>query len=286
MKQLQRRIKFNFKFIRRRTIILILAVVGLALFAWQYFLPAPLVGDWQEHTAVMPTVTFKDNLATIDRVRNFRYLGAEEPSKIDYYQATYDLDKLVRIWYINEPFSESKNAAHTFLSFEFSDNKYLSISIEARKLKGQVYDILKGLLRTYPLMYIAADERDAILVRANVRNHDVYMYPIKTTPAKAQAVLRDMLVTMNDLAHHPKWYNTLTANCTSLIAYHVNRVTPRKVPAWSWQLLLTGHADELALEAGLLDTYLPIAQARAKYDISAKSRLVGDVSDYSQKIRE
>ncbi len=262
-------------------------ILVIAVFAfWQYFLPAPLSGNWQEHTAVMPTVEFNGNLATIYNVRNFRYSSGEEPSIANYYNETYDLDKVVKVWYINEPFSETKNAAHTFLSWEFSDGKFLSLTIEARKTKGQVYNIFKGLFRTYPLMYIAADERDAILVRANVREHDVYLYPVKTTPAKAQVMLRNMLVEMNDLATNPKWYNTLTANCTSLIAKHVNEVTPAKLPFWSWELLLTGHADELAMSAGLLDTDLPIEQAREKFNISKVSQEIGDVEDYSIRIRE
>lgn len=276
----------KFKKIKTRYILWSLIII-LAIFAvWQYFLPAPLNGDWQTHTAVMPTVEFDGNLATIYNVRNFRYNSGEEASVIDYYDQTYDLDKVVRVWYINEPFSETKNAAHTFLSWEFSDGKFLSITIEARKTKGQVYNIFKGLFRTYPLMYIAADERDAILVRANLRQHDVYLYPVKTTPAKARTMLKNMLVEMNDLSVNTRWYNTLTANCTSLIAKHVNEVTPAKLPFWSWELLLTGHADELAMRAGLLDTDLSIEQARDKFNITKISQELGDVDDYSVKIRE
>ncbi|MEI6378860.1 MAG: DUF4105 domain-containing protein [Candidatus Falkowbacteria bacterium] len=261
-------------------------LLAAAFVVWQYFLPAPLEGNWQPHTAVMPTVEIKGHLATVYNVRNFRYSGEEEASQIDYYNRTYDLDKLQKIWFVTEPFSQSRNAAHTFLSFEFSDGKYLAISIEARKVVGQTYGIFRGLFRVYPLMYIATDERDAILARANVRHHDVYLYPVKTTPDKARAILTDMLLTMNDLIVHPRWYNTITANCTSLIAGHVNRVTPGKLPFWSWRLLFTGHADELALKAGLLDTDLNIGQARLKYNISPFSREIGDVPDYSQKIRQ
>lgn len=274
----------RFRWFKYLYLFLLLNLLGFGL--WQYYLTAPMNGDWQPHIAIMPTAEIHDNLVEITNVRNFRYSAEEDASVVNYYNQSYDLDKLSRIWYINEPFTETKSAAHTFLSFEFSDGKYLTISIEARKLKGQDYDIVKGLFRTYPLMYIVADERDTIMVRANVRKNNVYLYPVKTTPAKARLVLIDMLETMNDLAIHPRWYNTLTANCTSLIAHHVNRVTPHKLPFWSWQLLLTGHADELALEAGLLDTDLDINSARDKYRITERSIEIGDVENYSQLIRE
>jgi hypothetical protein len=261
-----------------------LAVLLISLFLWQLFKSAPLAGNWQEHIKVMPTVDFKGDLATVHNVRNFRYSGQEEASVIDYYDRTYDLSQIKKVWFVSEPFSESKNAAHTFLSFEFNDGKFLSISIEARKVIGQEYNVVKGLFRVYPLMYIPTDERDAILVRANVRKHEVYLYPVQT--AKAREMLTDMLQTMNDLIAHPRWYNTITSNCTSLIAGHVNHLTNGRLPIWSWRLLFTGHADELALRSGLLDTNLDIVAARQKYNITARSQAIGDVPDYSRLIRQ
>jgi hypothetical protein len=54
----------------------------------------------------------------------------------------------------------------------------------------------------------------------------------------------------------------------------------------SWELLFTASADELAHESGLLDTDLSIEDARAKYQINAKSEALGDVPEYSRGIRE
>ncbi|MEI7749984.1 MAG: DUF4105 domain-containing protein [Candidatus Moraniibacteriota bacterium] len=259
----------------------------LAIFIlWEWLKPVPMNADWKPDVAVMSSAEIVGDTITVHNVRNFRYADEETPSVIDYYDQTYDLSKLTGMRFVAEPFSESKNAAHTFFSYEFSDGKYLTISVEARKRVGQDYDVFRGLLRTYPLIYVATDERDAVMVRANVRKHEVYLYPVKATPEKARAMLLDMLTTMNDLAIHPRWYNTLTANCTSLLAGHVNHVTPYRLPFWSWQFLFTGHADELALSSGLLATDLSIDDARAKYDITAVSRAIGDVENYSDLIRQ
>ena len=84
---------------------------------------------------------------------------------------------------------------------------------------------------------------------------------------------------------HPSWYNTILDSCTTAIVHHVNHISPGTVP-FSWKLIATGYADDLALDLGLLDTSLPIDQARAKYRINEKSERIGDSPEYSKYIRE
>ncbi|NTV41256.1 MAG: DUF4105 domain-containing protein [Candidatus Moranbacteria bacterium] len=220
-------------------------------------------------------------------MRNFRYFPNETDVHPAYYDRTYDLNKIKKIWYIAEPFDEGSIAAHTFVSFEFDDGNFLSISIEARKLKGQEYGVWKGLLHTFPLVYIAADERDTILSRANILKNKVYVYPVKLgKPENARSLLVDMLRRMNELTTtKPAWYNTVFANCTSLIAGHINKLDSGRISIFSWQLLFTASADELALKQGLLDTDLSIQEAREKFYINEISERVGDVPEYSNAIR-
>jgi len=267
----------------------LLFVIGLLIVAfiiWQTAKTVPNTGDWQTPLSKLSTAEFNGDKVTVRNVRNFRYKDGEEESDLipNYYDRTYDLSKLSQVWYVSEPFKEISAAAHTFLSFEFSNGDFLSISIEARKLKGQEYSLVLGALRTYPLMYIAADERDAILVRTNVRKDDVYVYPVRTE--KGRELFVDMLDEMNQLAKSPEWYNTITDNCTSRIASHVNRVTPGRITSLAWQSFVTGYADVFALEHGLLDTNLSIDEARKKYYVTSKSQSIGDVPDYSRKIRQ
>jgi hypothetical protein len=222
----------------------------------------------------------------VKNVRNYRYSPTEADMHPGYYDRSYNLNEIKQVWYISEPFANQTYAAHTFLSFEFYNGDFLAISIEARKVIGQDYSVWKGFLRTYPLMYVAADERDVVLLRANIRKDDVYVYPVKLSSDNARLLLTDMLQRMNTLQSKPAWYNTLTDNCTSAIVYHINRITPGRLPNLSWQLLLTGYADRYAIENGLLQTDLPYQQARNIYRITTKSQAIGDAVDYSQKIRQ
>ena len=263
------------------------ALILIVIF-WQATLRVPLTGDWQEQLAIIPTATFAGDTVTVQNVRNFRYDPTEDDMQPAYYDKTYDLSQVEKVWFISEPFNENKIAAHTFVSFEFTNGDFLSISIEARKTKDQHYSIWKGMLRTYPLVYIAADERDVILLRANVRRDKVYAYPIKfEKPENARVLLTDMLTRMNELVTtKPAWYNSLFANCTSVIAWHVNKITPGRISPLSWQLWLTASADELALKHGLLDTDLSIEDARTNYRVDEISQEVGDIPHYSKEIRK
>ncbi len=275
---------FNKK-VRKFIYILFLGIIAIFLI-WQ-FLKVPQKDDnWQEPFSLQAHAEFNEDFVTIKNIRNFRYGADEKESYINYYDQTYDLNKISKVWYIVEPFKDADYAAHTFLSFDFSDDKYITITIEARKLKGQEYSIFLGMLKTYPLIYIVADERDSILMRANIRKNEVYLYPVKIEPEQARVLFTDMLLRMNDLAEKPKWYNTFTDNCTSAIAGHINKIWPGKLPKFLWQVWVTGYAEKLAFEKKLLDTELDITKAREKYYITDISQKIGDVSNYSKIIRQ
>jgi hypothetical protein len=264
--------------------------VGILVFflGW-YFLDKPSVeGDWQEQLVTISQAEFNGKFVTIRNVRNFRYYPTEADMYPAYYDRTYDLSRIKKVWYVTEPFNENKVAAHTFISFEFENGDFLAISIEARKTKNQKYSTWKGMLHSYPLVYIAADERDVLLMRANIRKDKVYVYPVRLEkPENARLLLTDMLQKMNKLkTSESAWYNSLFANCTSSIVGHINKLTPGRISIFSWQLWLTASADELALRHGLLDTDLPIEQAREKFYVNEVSEQVGDVPNYSDAIRK
>ena len=266
----------------------ILVFLGLALFLFRYFCVQPkMEGDWQQQFAIPSEASFEGDMVTIKNVRNFRYYPEEKDQHPDYYDRSYDLNAVKKVWYISEPFNENKLAAHTFLSFEFDNGDFLAITIEAKKEVGQEYSTWKGIMRNYPLMYIATDERDALMLRANIRKDNVYVYPVKLSdPENGRLLLADMLDRMNKLNKELEWYNTLWHNCTSEIAYHINRISSGRIAGYDWRYFITSRADQFALENGLLDTDLPIEEAREKYLVTEKSLKIGDVPEYSKLIRE
>lgn len=240
--------------------------------------------DWNPDQAVLPFADIENNQVQIHNIRNFTYTS---PSNFTpgYYDETFDLAALQRVWYVVEPFSGLKGSAHTFLSFEFENNKFVSISVEIRKEKDESFSALKGMFNTYELMYVIASETDVIKLRSNYRKDDVYLYPIATTHDKARALFLDMINRTNKLKEQPEFYNTLTNNCTTNIARHVNAVTPHKVPWFALQLVLPANSDALAYKLGLIDTTLPFEEAREYFHINSRAIEHADDPDFSIKIR-
>ena len=55
-------------------------------------------------------------------------------------------------------FPQDSWLAHTFLSIEFNDGRCISISFEARRVKGERYHPWKGLWRSYELYLLIGYE--------------------------------------------------------------------------------------------------------------------------------
>ncbi|MGQ0562530.1 MAG: Lnb N-terminal periplasmic domain-containing protein [Gemmatimonadota bacterium] len=235
----------------------------------------------QERT---PYVTFAGSRLTIHNVRNFIW-QQDGSAKVRWQDRTYDLDRLESVWFGLAPFErDNRGPAHTFLSFGFSDSQYVAISVEARRERNEDYSVLKGMLRRYEITYVIGDERDIIGLRS-VRGDDIYLYPIRTTPAKARALFVEMLERANSLNQEPEFYNTLTNNCTTNILDHANSVSPGRIP-YGRQVLLPGYADELAQRLGLIDSSVPIEQIRARYLINERARAFARDPFFSLRMRE
>ena len=259
-----------------------LGILGVAILLW--FLPQPSNDRvWVANQAVLPSAEFDDNLVHVRNIRNTTYRSTTDYTPA-YYDKTFDLDKLTSVWYIVEPFSNWKGAAHTFLSFGFDDDEYLAISVEIRKEEGEGFSAFKGLFKQYEVIYVIADERDVITVRTNHRRDDVFLYPIKTTREKIRDMFVAMLERANRLRAEPEFYNTLTNTCTTNIVNHVNALSPNRVP-FSYKILLPGYSDQLAYDLGLIDTDLPFEAARERFRINDRAERYADSADFSVRIR-
>jgi hypothetical protein len=269
--------------VKKPILLATLALVLLAIAGWTRVRPSNH-RDWSVGQEHLPQAVFTGDSVTIRNLRNFSYDTTGNPTALTYEDRTYDLRKLENVWFILAPFEpENRGPAHSFLSFGFADSQYVAISIEARKEKAETYSILKGLLKRYEIMYVMGDERDLIRLRV-ARGDDVYLYPIRTTPGKVRTLFVQMLERANRLAAAPEFYNTITNNCTTNILEHANSVATRKIP-YGREVLLPGYADELARDLGLIDTELPIAEARRRFRINDRARAAFNDRLFSTRIR-
>jgi hypothetical protein len=239
--------------------------------------------SWVPEQSRVARVEIAGDTVRIHDVRSFLYgdSGSVTPRWVD---RTYRLDRLERVWFAVSPFGSWRGPAHTFLSFEFSDSTFVSVSVEARREVGEEYSPLKGVLRRYELIEVIGEEPDVIGLRADVWNDPVYLYPGRATPAQARALFLALMEREQGLVERPEYYNTLTNNCATNLAWAVNRIAPKRA-RWSPALLFPGYADDYAEDRGLLDVPEPLDSVRERYRINARAHAAWHAADYSFAIR-
>ena len=264
------------------------AIAALAIFAVLVILflriPASNDRDWQPDVSVTPRATVNGDLVTIRGVRNFDY-RSESDFTPRWEDRTYDLRKLDSADII-AAYWTGKAVAHIMVSFGFQDQDYLAMSIETRKEKGESYSSLAGFFRQYELYYVVADERDVIRVRTTYRQpqEDVYIYRIRTPQINIRRSFLDYIQAMNDLCVHPRFYNTLTTNCTTTILMHT-RMNPES-PPMSWKILLSGYLPDYLYELGRIDTAKPFADLKKLSRVNERAHAADKDASFSQHLRQ
>ena len=238
---------------------------------------------WVAGQTVLPSVTMSGSRVRVRHVRDFVYRSGDDFTPA-YHDRTYDLDRLRRVWFGLSPFNRDwRGPAHAFLSFEFSDGQYVGVSVEARREAREKYSLWKGALRHYELIYVIAEERDLVGVRV-IKDDPVYLYPMRATPEQARDLFVRMMRRAQQVERRPEFYNTFTNNCTTNILEPVNQIADEDIP-FGLEILLPGYSDKLAHERGLIDTPLPLEQARARFEVNERARAALQAPDFSARIR-
>jgi hypothetical protein len=262
------------------------ALLILVFLIWFLAQRPSLDRDWQPGLDRLPRAEFQGDTVHIQNVRNFR--TQPDHSRLARYEdRTYDLSQVESLWYILSIFNGDgwRGPAHSMLSFGFADGRFLVVSVEARKEVGEDYSVWLGAVRRFEMMYVVGDERDMLLDRCAFRDDIVHMYPIVAQPDQIARLLRDMLTTANTLREKPRFYNTLTGNCTSKLRDEVNNVFPHRIPP-TWKVVLPGYTDTLLRDLGLLKGETEIDKIRTLYRVDEIGAAIGDVPEFSRLIRE
>ncbi len=261
--------------------------VALAAFAivlvWFFSIEPSNTGDWQPDVSQLAYGELNGDILTLHNVRDFTYRS--ETDFTEHWETrSYDLSKLTGL---DMYFSHwgSPLIAHTIMSWDFSDGQHLAISIETRKVVGQQYSAVAGFFRQYPIYYVAADERDVIGIRTNLRAENIWLFRLRAPTENARLLLLDYVASMNALVEQPEWYNAFSDNCTTSIRRHVQHINPKGFPL-DWRLLVNGYLPDLLYERGALDTSLPFVELNTISNIDARAKAADQSPDFSARIRD
>jgi hypothetical protein len=244
--------------------VLVTGVCGFGL--WLTSRQPTLTRTWADDHEQLVSVERQGETVQLRNVRAFSY-ALDSTVTRRWVDRKIRIDQADRAWYVLVPLSDAIRApAHSFVSFGFGDSLTLSISVEGRRELGEEYSVWWGLLRSFELTYVVADESDHIGRRSVLSSRPIYRLPIKGTPDGIRAVLSDMLSRASALGTAPEFYNTAWNNCTSNLVAHVNKVTPTRLPG-AIASLFPGYADDVVAQLGLVADPVPPSELRRRYRV-------------------
>jgi hypothetical protein len=278
--------KFKKLFFRILKIIAVFFIVVLAaltiLFTYVAYKKPVMNRDWQDDSKILPTFSISTSTIEIKNLRDWRYEKDKVVSK-NYYTETFDINNLSKAHLLFNPFGQWAGVGHSFFVFEFSDGKTVSVSIEARKEVGEDYGVFKGVLNEYEVWYAFGSAADFLTNRAIYHNEDLYMYPMLIPTEIAKGLFVDLAKEAHKLEAQPGFYNTITSNCTNLLADSANRVKKGSVP-FHYSRLFTGYIDNQLYDLGYIRHNAPFEKvyADARIDLKIKE-LFASSTTYSKE---
>jgi hypothetical protein len=152
--------------------------------------------------------------------------------------AHYDLDRLASVDLIVSYWT-IRAIAHVLISFGFDDGDQVVFSVEIRREKDEEFSVIGGFFKEFELSVLAADERDVIRLRTNVRGEEDYLYRLRMPVAAMRSLFLAYVEQANRLVRTPRFYNTITVNCTTLVHQMMNHIVGN-LPL-DYRLLFSGY---------------------------------------------
>lgn len=219
---------------------------------------------------------------TLHNVRNFDWRSDEDYDP-RWETRRYDLDRLASVD-LATSYWGMPAIAHVLVSFGFDDGRFLVFTVEIRKERGERYSEIGGFFKQFELSIVATDERDALRVRTNVRGEDVYLYRVNMPREAMRELFLSYLEQANQLSETARFYNTVTANCTTIV-FDMMRQIVSGLPL-DYRLLLTGYLPGYVQDAGGLEADLSLEQLRERGRITERALQADDSPDFSRSIRQ
>ncbi len=244
--------------------------------------------DWEVGFETLPQIEINDDIVGITNLRDYRYAPGKFISA-GYIDREVNISKLERVWFLVEPFEgfpiiKFGGIAHTYFVFDFEDEKPIVVSVEARREKEEQFGLLKGMLNSFEIMYVWGTEEDLTQRRILIEDNSVYMYPLTISKEQGRRLFLQLAKTTQSLETTPRFYNSLTSNCTNELAKNANASKPGTIPyhaAW----IFPGYSDEMLYELGFIQNDISFEEVKNNYYISDLVKKYYAEPDFSEQLR-
>jgi hypothetical protein len=257
------------------------AVAFAGLLAWWKSRKPTNEGDWADEVAQMTHGRVDGDRVTLHNVRNFEWRTTSDytprwETRIYDLAALRSVDLVLSYW-------RGPAIAHMLVSFGFADDGYVAFSVEIRRRRSQQFSEIGGFFKEFELCIIATDEYDSIRLRSNIRGERVHVYRLQLAQADARSLFLAYVSEANRLLQSPRFYNTITVNCTTLV-YRMMRRIVGHLP-FSYRLLFTGYVPEYVYAIGGFDRRYSLQELRTLGYISDRARQSEARQHFSTDIR-
>ena len=255
--------------------------MGIVVIPWSLKNPG-FQPDWKPGGSRLPSAVVEGSSVTFQNLRHFQYDEAQQTTE-RWESRTVDLSKLEALDFVHHELGDSQ-LAHPLLSFDFGDDGHIAFSVEIRYRNGQDFSPVQGLYKQYDLIYLVGDERDFLQERALVRDEPVRLYRLTYPLERVLEIFHETSGAMNSLRENPRFYNTLTTNCTTS---YLRQSPARKRPRFDYRIILNGMMESLLYEREVIATEgLSLSELKTRASINEAAREARKDPEFSTRIRE
>lgn len=232
---------------------------------------------WYPKHGVQSDATHAGSGWVVERLRNFVYKRDGVGDEVWLSNVPVFPERVVRAWYLLEPFTDWSIVAHPYIIFEY-DSGAVCFTIEGKRVIGDAFSGWKGLTNEYELGYIWISELDCLTMPLTHSAQALYLTPLELSAQEAGALCTEFLRDTHALFEKPEFYNTLTRNCTGLFAKTLRRVG-RNAP-WDLSWYFPGYSDSYLQRIGLINRGVELRSSR--YDLVARADEVWSIIESSK----
>lgn len=239
------------------TLAILVAIVGLTAGTVLVAVRKPSLNrNWDDDVRVLAGVELQEQGSV--RLTDIRDWSYTQDSIVTqrYFDAFYDPEHIVDMWLYEQELDDAGFIAHTFVVFDFGQDygpaRYIGLSVETRREAGEEYSLIGGMLRSFEVTHIWATEADLVTRRVQYLDYPLTRYRLEIPEEYHARIFLQFAQETEDLATIPRWYNTVTNNCTSSLIRYVNESEPNAIPL-HYSYVFTGKADDHLAALGYLD---------------------------------